>query len=344
MGKSWYVISNSNNICEMALNATVGNSSGNTYNAASGTGTGSVYSYIKSYSKDGTTLEKEYNAGLISSIDTSPGDVTGKPTGIYWISSGKIYSSTAYYKYTIPSTTYTITQGYAYTNKTTNNYDNLNYYSGYTTAGYGTNTLVSAGGTASLSTTSSKFTYYNKPTSSAASSSNGGWSIYDSRFTYNIGMTGNITTSCNNNDCYWGLPLQKIDYSNSGKTNDGTYNGRSFRWRFYSCGGSNRTFATRIMLEMKNGTTTNSFYYSNYSSNKMDENRTTDAKLILQFGGRAGATNSVSGSASKKDKNIRTYDFNSAGNCRTDYKKWNSPTTGTVAVKYRPHIKVKMNT
>ena len=72
---------------------------------------------------------------------------------------------------------------------------------------------------------------------------------------------------------------------------------------------------------MKNGTTTNSFYYSNYSSNKMDENRTTDAKLILQFGGRAGATNSVSGSASKKDKNIRTYDFNSAGNCRTDYKK-----------------------
>lgn len=347
MGKGWYVISNSNNICEMALNATVGNSSGNTYNAASGTGTGSVYSYIKSYSDNGVTLEKEYNAGLISSIDTSPGNVTGKPTGIYWISSGKIYSSTAYYKYTIPSTTYTITQGYVYTNNNTGSGAgaNLNYHSGYTTDGYDTKPLVTAGGTASLSNTSSKFTYYNKPTSSSASSSSGGWSIYETNFTYNIGMTGKITTSCSSSGCYWGIPLQKIDYSNSGKTKDGTYGGRSFRWRFYSCGGSNRTYDKRIMLEMKNGTTTNSFYYSNYSNNKIDENRTTDAKMILQFGGRASRQNAlISGTNTKTEKNIATFDFNSASNCRTDYKKWNSPTIGTVAVKYRPHIKVKMNT
>ena len=347
MGKSWYVISNSNNVCEMALNGTVGNSSGNTYNAASGIGSGSVYSYIKSYSANGTTLEKEYNAGLISLVDGAPGNVgSSKPSGVYWVSSGKIYSSTTYNKYTIPSTTYSITQGYVYTNKNTGAGAgaNLNYYSGYTTGDSSSTPIVSAGNTVSLSNTSSKLTYYNKPTSSAASSSNGGWSIYETNYTYNIGMTGKINTSCDSNDCHWGIPLQKIDYSNSGKNNDGTYNGRSFRWRFYSCGGSNRTYDTRIMVEMKDGKTTNSFYYSNYSNNKIDENRTTDAKMILQFGGRASRQNSLSGSATKTGKNIATLDFNNDADCKTTYKKWNSPTTGTVAVKYRPHIKVKMGT
>ena len=347
MGKSWYVISNSNNVCEMALNGTVGNSDGNTYNAASGTGSGSVYSYIKSYSANSVTLEKEYNAGLVSSVDGAPGNVgSSKPSGVYWVSSGKIYSSTTYNKYTIPSTTYSITQGYLYTNKNTGSGAgaNLNYYSGYTTGDSSSTPIVSAGSTVSLSNTSSKFTYYNKPTSSAASSSNGGWSIYETNYTYNIGMTGKINTSCDSNDCHWGIPLQKIDYSNSGKNNDGTYNGRSFKWRFYSCGGSNRTFDTRIMLEMKDEKTTNSFYYSNYSNNKIDENRTTDAKIILQFGGRASRQNSLSGSATKTGKNIATLDFNNDADCKTTYKKWNSPTTGTVAVKYRPHIKVKMGT
>ena len=345
MGKSWYVISNSNNVCEMALNATVGNSSGNTYNAASGTGTGSVYSYIKSYSKDGVTLEKEYNAGLISSIDTSSGNVTEKPPGIYWISSGRIYSSTAYYKYTIPSTTYTITQGYAYTNKATTSSDNLTYYSGYTTDSYDTSSLVSAGGTASLSNTSSKFTYYNKPTSSSASSSSGGWSIYETRFTYNIDASNGINTSCDTNNCHWGIALYKKSYNNSGKSIvSDTGAGRSYIWRFYSCGGSHRTNATRIAIEMKSATTTDSFYYSDYNSGNTKNNRSTNAKLILAFAGRATRTDSLTGSASKKGKNTATFDMNSYSDCKTTFKRWNSPTAGTIAVKYRPHIKVKMNT
>lgn len=60
--------------------------------------------------------------------------------------------------------------------------------------------------------------------------------------------------------------------------------------------------------------------------------------------GRAKRQNSLSGSATKTGKNIATLDFNNDADCKTTYKKWNSPTTGTVAVKYRPHIKVKMGT
>ena len=92
MGKSWYTNSNDGTYCDLSLNATVGSSSGNKYNDASGTSSNSVYNYIKDYSNSTDKLSDEYNASLINSIDTNSG--TGNASnisGYWWHESNKVY-------------------------------------------------------------------------------------------------------------------------------------------------------------------------------------------------------------------------------------------------------------
>lgn len=341
MGKSWYVISNSNNICEMELNGVVGNSSGNTYDAASGTGEGSIYSYIKNF-KENNTIEQEYNAGLISSIDPNSNlyNPRFRYSGVYWSSSGTVRSDRTYYKYIIPPAKYCITQGYA--SKQTNS-SRLTYECGYTTEDYSSSILVSAGGTGPLSNDSSVFTYNHEPTFLKASSSYGGWSIYETRFTYNDDGPSNITNKCSGDNCYWGIPIYKKVYNNSGGH---LYNdvglGRSYTWKFYSCGGKNQNNSTRVEFKMQDPSDTSEFLYRDYNSGR-ERLIKSSVRIFLYFAGRGTRKNSLSGSSSN-GKNIATYDFNNDKDCKTNYKKWNPPSTVGIPVMYMPHIKVKMNT
>lgn len=130
MGKKWYTVKNTSDYCELVLNSTVGSSSGNTYNASSGTGSGSVYSYIKGYSNGTNTLDTEFKAGLISTIDANLAKVFGSnipnttnSNNLYWVNDKTIYSPSPVYDYRVSSRNYYTLGGSD--DKLINEYDSL---------------------------------------------------------------------------------------------------------------------------------------------------------------------------------------------------------------------------
>ena len=117
MGKQWYTVENNSNYCELVLNSTVGSSSGNTYNASTGTGSGSVYSYIKNYSNGINTIAQERSAGLINSIDADISKLRSNmpkisnSNNLYWVTNQMIYSHNPVYDYRISYRNYYVSGG-----------------------------------------------------------------------------------------------------------------------------------------------------------------------------------------------------------------------------------------
>ena len=100
--QKWTVISNDGSYCELALNST-SNSTGSYNNASSLLTTEFFSSTGSNYNK---IMEIDKNAGYLSTvngsyyIDSNGGTTGSKPSGIYWIKSGKVYDSSTRYSYT----------------------------------------------------------------------------------------------------------------------------------------------------------------------------------------------------------------------------------------------------
>ncbi|MBR3161854.1 MAG: hypothetical protein IKF19_03900, partial [Bacilli bacterium] len=352
MGRSWYTNSNDGTYCDLSLNDKVGASEGNSYDDATGTGNKSVYNYIKGFNANG--LEAEYNAGLITQIDTNAGH-NGSPSGVFWEGNATVYNSTgtAYYSYSQPSYK-NITSGYNYYNYNTLNTGSTdidfddegvgNSEKTFNLKGLASNTLS---GTTVIGTNSSKTVSsgssisYNTYTYSSVSTGNN--SEYMTDFNDMTGLSGedkrNVSFSSNSCGSYWGIPLLNYACSSDVTSACNKSSGRSYKWVFYSCGGGNATKS--ISLEIKNNT---HFYYGNEATGKTGSNRpewrygyTRD----YTFAGRTSATNSISGCDTKTKKNTRTYNFNNNTTyCKTYYTFTIS--NQTLPIMYRPHIKVKI--
>lgn len=120
MGKQWYTVENNSNYCELVLNSTVGSSSGNTYNASTGMGSGSVYSYIKNYSNGINTIAQELEAGLIKSENIDSNILSklrsnmpkiSNSNNLYWVTNQMIYSHNPVYDYRIFYRNYYVSGG-----------------------------------------------------------------------------------------------------------------------------------------------------------------------------------------------------------------------------------------
>ena len=117
MGKKWYTVKNTSDYCELVLNSTVGSSSGNTYNASTGEGSGSVYSYIKNYSNGTNTIAQECDAGLISLINADISRLgfnmpkISNPNNLYWVTNQMIYSHNPVYDYRVSFRNYYVSGG-----------------------------------------------------------------------------------------------------------------------------------------------------------------------------------------------------------------------------------------
>ena len=109
-GLSWVTKSKDSNYCELVLKAQ-STSTGN-YNEAPS-------KLTNEYINKNSTLTSEKNAGLLVKvngnyyIDTNAGETYGRTNGTYWVGSGRIYDSTARYKYNTSSSTvyYNISYG-----------------------------------------------------------------------------------------------------------------------------------------------------------------------------------------------------------------------------------------
>ena len=327
MGHKWYTISNSNNICELALNETIG--SGVAYNNSSGQG-GNVFQSIQYYTDGYATIADDTDDGLIDTYDSNSGTSNGMSSGIYWISSGKVFNhgTVNYYKY---STEKTIAWGMVNTTDGT--------WNKYTSGNF---SVPSSNGSSSnfsttVSNSATQVTYSNTGYSTAAYNSTTHYSelwahwfpdsssdVSNSSKVYLNLRTGNFnsptSTNCNLNICP--RSANKIIVKICGPSSDH---------------GKNITFS---------GVSTTKYHYNNaatgtdkdYSYPSSEFSYSSDTKMPTMTKYRDFVF--AAADSSTNTDTTRTYDFANAANCKT-YNQY-TLTNSSYNISYRPHIKVKI--
>ena len=310
------------------MNSTVG--SGVTYNSATGTGSGSVYSFISNFSDNYTNLSADYNNNLITTIDSASNTSSGMDgyvlNGVYWIKSGTVFNTGTvnYYKYSTPKTL-----GWGLTNSKDGTYD---------THVAGNFSVPSSNGSSSkfattTDNTATKITYTNAGYNTTAYTAKG--TYYSEEWSHWYPSVKTKPTSAS--DVY--LELKTGNFNSV--TGD-SYSRHAGKIVMKMCGsatghGKNITYTavskTKYHYNNSYTGTDGDHYYpdSSYAY-------TTNAKLPKMtkyrdfvFAGNTTATKSC---------NTRTYNYSSASNC----KKYNQYTLKNVSynIAYRPHIKVKI--
>ena len=325
MGKSWYTINNSNGICELALNTTVGSSSGNTYNSSTGTGSSSVYNYIKNYSNGTNTIAQEYSAGLISSIDSASGTASGlsSSSNLYWIKSGTAYDGKSHTVYNAPSNG-TLYQGNG------SRWDNVSSNPGLTVTGtgmaiytepvYAPSSSNLAAGNRSVSNSSSSWTCTNCSLTTKTNRYSYGSSLYYTLVRPQKAVSVNTMTvwfvDTLNNSVGLHYPWAALMYACglSGETNRYMASGDTYFSFTNGGGGSSFTHCYWEMAHKCSYQSLSTFYAGVPTFNIYTE---TNGLPVVQFL------------------------FNSSTYCKptwTIYSRGNS----SYKIYYRPHIRVKM--
>ena len=321
MGHNWFTLSNDGSTCNLALNETVGN--GVAYNNATGTGGGSVYSYISSYSNGRTTLAQDYSSGLITTIDTDSGIAEGMSSGIYWISSESVFNYNSISRYSLTSKH--IASGMS--NTTDGSFisgvdDNFN-----SPSNYGSNSYFIT----SVSNSSTQVTYtkagYNSWTYNSGAKYSEDWShwvpqnkskvssgskIYLDLETGNWSSGGGSTYSRNANRI-----IMRVCETNSNYIYDINFSGVSKTQYHYT--------------NAKTGTDKNYSYPSRSYSYSASTRPHMSGYRDFVFAGNTTATTSGT---------TRTYDYFNASNCKS-FTKYQL-TDVSYNISYRPHIKVKI--
>ena len=326
MGKSWYTINNSNGICELALNTTVGSSSGNTYNSSTGTGSSSVYNYIKNYSNGTNTIAQEYSAGLISSIDSASGTSSGlsSSSNLYWIKSGTAYDGKSHTVYNAPSNGTLYRMGGKRFDKASNDIYGISTTNTglptYTYPIYAPSSSTLSAGNRSVSNSSSSWTCSNCSLSSSS-----------------LGLTASLYYTLVRPQIAVNVSVMTIWFMNS---KDGTVN-YHYPWAalMYACGQSGE--ANRYVANGSNYVSWTDTGGSGASSNLCYWH--TAAKYcgdqaISTFYAGIPTYNIYTES---NGMSVVQFFFNDSSYCKSNWVRY---TRGNSSYKiyYRPHIKVKM--
>ena len=351
MGKSWYTIKNDGSTCELALNATVGNSSGNTYNNAAGTGTNSVYHYLTSMSGfTKAAFDTENGAGFVTAPDTNGNTSEGLKSSAYWVKSGTIFDSTARYTYTLNNRTYfswgiinDYTSGNWPSTMTLNTNDTFKVPS--------STVQHSANSNATLANTSSSITYNN-----AKYSTNG-------TFTYTSGSVTGLskvseTWQVFNPVSGAGQSTSKVAFKlfwgswANGKSG-GPENRANAKIRVRICGGSRNSgwaeftpyTASKYIYHLSHVSSDYPVYETNYtyqtSPGALMTGCTKQCANLKYWTYKNTRAFSFAGSASSSvSSDVRTYDNYSDASCKT-FTKYKLESV-TQNVYYRPHVVVKI--
>lgn len=326
MGKKWYTIANNTSTCELALKETVGNSSGNKYTDAAGTGNASVYNYIKSFTNGINTLETEYQKNLIITIDTNVTETTNKKNpidGAYWVSSGIIYDSSQRTSSVLGSsyTYYTSAMPYC-TSGTKNSFNEAcssmpKEHIAYNAPKVTTRTkgYYSINNNSSIET----FKTVGECTTKETGASSTDWT------------RGHADTPANTNNL-------SFTYITSGASSATTAN-QSKSFRFYMCGKNNdgTNYDNKEMLVFKNSSDTH-YSYSNKHTADLNQSQLNTLRSFngenYIFAGKYSITGST-GQDIDLGKNRANLTGCSINGFCTNY---GSGSSTTVKYMYRPHI------
>lgn len=320
MGKKWYTITNNETSCELALKDTVGNTNGNKYNDATGTGTASVYNYIKDFSNGKNKLQDEYTNNFITTIDTNVTETVNTinaVTGSYWVSDGKIYDSSNRSYSTMGSTYkyYTSAMPYCESPKTVNdNGDACSQYPKVREAIKKPTEATRLAGYYKLSSDSSSQTFITIGACTKTEYGSDSWT------------RGHPIAGDKDN-----LKFVHVNSGNTAVTNTADMS-KSFR--FYMCGmnNDNTDYNNKEMIIFKQHNTTQ-FSYTNWHMGIKNE--------VITFNKENYVFAGIFSIAGQKDTDIILNHSKITGCANTYCKAYGAGTSETVKYMYRPHIIVK---